>query len=58
MFDPFFTTKPTGTGLGLLVCKQIADQHGGVLTARNNDGPGATIELRLPTGTAPTTHNG
>ena len=48
VFDPFFTTKDTGTGLGLSVAHQIASQHGGILTAKNNSGRGATFSLFLP----------
>jgi signal transduction histidine kinase len=48
IFDPFFTTKETGTGLGLSVVHQIVDQHGGLLTAQNNPGKGATFSILIP----------
>ena len=51
IFDPLFTTKPKGTGLGLAVCQQIVEQHGGTIRARRNDEPsgGSIFEVKLPT---------
>ena len=50
IFDPFYTTKSVGkgTGLGLSICYGIIKEHGGEITARNRDGGGAVIEVRLP----------
>ena len=49
LFVPFFTTKPEGTGIGLVLCRQIAENHGGSLTLRNRTGaPGCIATLRLP----------
>jgi signal transduction histidine kinase len=47
IFDPFFTTKDTGTGLGLSVAHQIAEQHNAMLTAEANEGKGTTFSLFL-----------
>ena len=52
LFVPFFTTKPGGSGIGLVLCRQIAEAHGGTLDLKNNaDGPGCTARLILPLGT-------
>ena len=49
LFVPFFTTKPSGSGIGLVLCRQIAENHGGNLTLENRDGtPGCRARLRLP----------
>src|SRR5437588_2672778 len=49
LFVPFFTTKPGGSGIGLVLSRQIAEAHGGELTARNrSDARGCRALLRLP----------
>jgi two-component system nitrogen regulation sensor histidine kinase NtrY len=49
LFVPFFTTKPGGSGIGLVLCRQIAEAHGGSLTLENRtDGRGCRAHLRLP----------
>ena len=53
LFVPFFTTKPQGSGIGLVLSRQIAEAHGGSLTLENRaPGPGCRARLRLPTGSA------
>jgi signal transduction histidine kinase len=49
LFVPFFTTKPGGSGIGLVLSRQIAEAHGGALTLENReDAPGCIARLRLP----------
>jgi signal transduction histidine kinase len=49
LFVPFFTTKPGGSGIGLVLSRQIAEAHGGTLTLENRRGArGCEAELRLP----------
>lgn len=49
LFVPFFTTKPSGSGIGLVLCRQIAENHNGSLTLENRqDQTGCIARLRLP----------
>jgi nitrogen fixation/metabolism regulation signal transduction histidine kinase len=49
LFVPFFTTKPGGSGIGLVLCRQIAEAHGGSLTLENRRGhKGSIARLFLP----------
>jgi signal transduction histidine kinase len=49
LFVPFFTTKPGGSGIGLVLSRQIAEAHGGALTLENRrTGSGCEAKLRLP----------
>ena len=49
LFVPFFTTKPGGSGVGLFLCRQIAEAHGGSVTLRNRtDRGGCEALVTLP----------
>jgi two-component system nitrogen regulation sensor histidine kinase NtrY len=49
LFVPFFTTKQGGSGIGLVLSRQIAEAHGGMLTLRNRaDRSGCEARLQLP----------
>ena len=49
LFVPFFTTKPKGSGIGLVLSRQIVEAHGGSLTlAAHRRGRGSRAALRLP----------
>jgi signal transduction histidine kinase len=51
LFVPFYTTKPHGSGIGLVLSRQIAEAHGGTLALANrSDTHGCIATIRLPRG--------
>ena len=49
LFVPFFTTKKSGSGIGLVLCREIAEAHHGTLSLDNRkDGPGCVARFTLP----------
>jgi signal transduction histidine kinase len=48
--EPFFTTKSKGTGLGLTVCTQIIQNHGGRIEVTSQIGQGSIFTVILPVG--------
>jgi len=48
MFDPFYTTKPKGMGIGLALCRLIADAHGGHLWTEPAEPCGTCMSFILP----------
>jgi two-component system, NtrC family, sensor histidine kinase HydH len=48
LFEPFHTTRPEGTGLGLALCREIVQQHGGRIELDHLDGWGAVFRVMLP----------
>lgn len=49
IFEPFFTTKANGIGMGLAICRNLIETHGGQLWLDADASPGATFHLTLPT---------
>lgn len=49
VFTPFYTTKPHGSGVGLVLSRQIAEAHGGRIEIGNRaNAPGCTVKVVLP----------
>jgi len=46
--EPFYTTKEKGTGLGLMVCRKIIEDHHGSLHISSKWNEGTTVEVMLP----------
>lgn len=49
VFEPLFTSRRSGAGLGLTICRQIVERHGGTITVEPN-APGAVLRICLPRG--------
>ena len=47
IFVPFFTTKAKGSGIGLSLCKQIMNLHGGSITMKSESGKGTSFMLKF-----------
>lgn len=48
VFVPFFTTKQGGSGIGLSVCRQIMNRHGGSISVISEEEKGTTFTLQFP----------
>lgn len=48
VFEPFYTTKPKGTGLGLTICKDLVEMHGGRIYIETKHGNGTIVTVKLP----------
>ncbi len=48
VFEPLYTTKVKGIGLGLNICKQIIESHGGSISLTSEIGKGTTVKIELP----------
>lgn len=47
IFVPFFSTKPSGSGIGLSLCKQVMNRHGGNITVQSTIGQGSCFTLQF-----------
>ena len=45
---PFYSTKANGTGLGLTLCREIVEAHGGSIDLANREGGGVAVRVWLP----------
>ena len=49
LFEPFISTKSTGMGVGLSISRTIIEAHGGVISAKPNEGGGTVFRFTLRT---------
>ena len=56
IWDPFFTTKQDGLGLGLAICRQIVEEHGGRIEVSSQIGIGTTVTVNFPIATSDSEH--
>jgi len=54
VFEPFYSTRPEGSGLGLSIVQQIAEEHGGTVSIRSRPGEGTTVTVLVPDTADPT----
>ena len=48
LFKPFRSTKKNGLGIGLVICKTLAEAHGGTIIIENRSPEGASVTLKMP----------
>jgi signal transduction histidine kinase len=56
IWDPFFTTKQDGLGLGLAICRQIVEEHGGRIEVSSQIEIGTTVTVSFPIATSESEH--
>jgi signal transduction histidine kinase len=50
LFRPFFTTRERGVGMGLAICRRIAEENGGSIAVESEPGKGSRFTIKLPGG--------
>ncbi len=48
IFDPFYSSRPNKLGLGLSICREIVERHGGKMDVESAEGSGTTFSISLP----------